>query len=169
LREIAEGKVRVIDIVPQPARVGGHHQLTSTRHDATPMRGHESDSDARNRTICAYVRASPLTRVTRLYSAICDRLECGGAHHGELPPSLKIMREHAGQRIKMYPSNALLSAEAVTDARCQTGDLLQITKYRVARDAADHRFPQVSELIKAEPAPRLPLRRSPLAGLLFEL
>ena len=31
----------------------------------------------------------------------------------------------------------------------QTGDLLQITKYRVARDAAAHRFPQVSELIKA--------------------
>jgi hypothetical protein len=35
----------------------------------------------------------------------------------------------------------------------QTGDLLQITKYRVAKDAAAHRFPQVSKLIKAEPAP----------------
>jgi hypothetical protein len=28
----------------------------------------------------------------------------------------------------------------------QAGDLLQITKYRVAMDAAAHRFPQVSEL-----------------------
>src|ERR1039457_2725900 len=51
----------------------------------------------------------------------------------------------------------------------QTGDLLQITKYRVARNAAAHRFPQVSELIKAELAPGLPLRSGTLAGLLFEL
>jgi hypothetical protein len=51
----------------------------------------------------------------------------------------------------------------------QTGDLLQITKYRVAANAAAHRFLQVSELLKAEPAPRLPLRGGPLTGLLFEL
>jgi hypothetical protein len=51
----------------------------------------------------------------------------------------------------------------------QTGDLLQITKYRVARNTAAHRFPQVSELTKAEPAPRLPLRGGPLTGSLFEL
>ena len=48
-------------------------------------------------------------------------------------------------------------------------DLLQITKYRVARNTAAHRFPQVSELTKAEPAPRLPLRGGPLTGSLFEL
>src|ERR1035438_419613 len=41
----------------------------------------------------------------------------------------------------------------------QTGDLWQITKYRVATQAAAHRFLQVSELIKAESAPRLPLRK----------
>ena len=37
----------------------------------------------------------------------------------------------------------------------QTSDLLQITKYRVATEAAANRFPQVSELLKAEPAPRI--------------
>ena len=51
----------------------------------------------------------------------------------------------------------------------QTGDLLQITKYRVAREVAAHRFPQVSELLKAESAPRLPLRGGKLVGLVFEL
>jgi hypothetical protein len=49
----------------------------------------------------------------------------------------------------------------------QTGDLLQITKYRVATQAAAHRFLQVSELIKAESAPRLPLRSGPLTGSLM--
>ena len=51
----------------------------------------------------------------------------------------------------------------------QTGDLLQITKYRVAANAAAHRFPQVRELLKAEPAPRLPLKDGRLTGSLFEL
>jgi hypothetical protein len=36
----------------------------------------------------------------------------------------------------------------------QTGDLLQITKYRVAADATAHWFPQVSELLEAKSAPR---------------
>ena len=51
----------------------------------------------------------------------------------------------------------------------QTSDLLQIAKYRAAMQSAAHRFPQVSELLKAEPAPRLPLRESRLTGSLFEL
>ena len=56
-----------------------------------------------------------------------------------------------------------------TSATRQTSDLLQITKYHVAMEAAAHRFLQVSELLKAEPAPRLPLRSGQLTGSLFEL
>jgi hypothetical protein len=54
-------------------------------------------------------------------------------------------------------------------ATLQTSDLLQIAKYRAAMQSAAHRFPQVSELLKAKTAPRLPLRSGPLTGLLFEL
>jgi hypothetical protein len=50
-----------------------------------------------------------------------------------------------------------------------TSDLLQITKCRVATEAAAHRFLQVSELLKAESAPRSPLKGGSLAGSLFEL
>jgi hypothetical protein len=54
-------------------------------------------------------------------------------------------------------------------ATLQTSDLLQITKYRFSTQAAAHRFPQVSELSEAKPAPRLPLRSGPFTGSLFEL
>src|ERR1035438_4080680 len=45
-----------------------------------------------------------------------------------------------------------------------TSDRLQITKYRAATEAAAQRFPQVSGLLKARSAPRLPLRSGPLTG-----
>jgi hypothetical protein len=61
----------------------------------------------------------------------------------------------------------MLQGNLVPAAR-QTGDLLQITKYRVTKDAAAHRFPQVSELIKLSLPPRLPLRDG-LTGSPFEL
>ena len=50
-----------------------------------------------------------------------------------------------------------------------TSDRLQITKYGAATEAAAQRFPQVSGLLKARSAPRLPLRSEPLTGSLFEL
>ena len=43
----------------------------------------------------------------------------------------------------------------------QTGDLLQITKYGVAANAAAHRFLQVSELLKAGAAPSIAPQRRP--------
>jgi len=63
----------------------------------------------------------------------------------------------------------MLSPGEPSPAMRRTSDLLQITKYRVAAEAAAHRFPQVGEVLKARPAPRLPLRSLPLTGTLFEL
>jgi hypothetical protein len=59
----------------------------------------------------------------------------------ELRPSLKAMNEHAGRRIGMRDRHALLSACAVTDARCPVSLGPHATGRRVGQGAARSRRP----------------------------
>src|ERR1039458_4628603 len=104
----------------------------------------------------------PTLPVDELAKALLDR---GDRHRRTDSVMLPVSSRHADD-LALCRACAARQSGAVAH---QTGDLLQIATYRVAAEAAAHRFPQVRELLKARSAPRLPLRRGPLTGSLFEL